>query len=92
MKRIPIALLAAGLACAAAEACTTNDVHEKMSHFVERYKDLAQKHPDKVRDIAARIQVAMERYRQAVTAGNTNYAEICKLYDDMNAELDKIGA
>jgi hypothetical protein len=92
MKRFSIAIVAAGLASSAAAACTTNDVHEKMSHFVERYKELAQKRPDKVRDIAARIQTAMERYRQAVTAGNTNYAEICKLYDDMNAELDKDGA
>jgi len=87
-----VAVFAACLACASAEACTTNDVHEKMSHFVERYKEMAQKHPDKVRDIAARIQVAMERYRQAVTAGNRNYAEICKLYDEMNAEIDKLGA
>lgn len=91
MKRMLIAVFAAGLACASAGACTTNDVHEKMSHFVERYKEVAQKHPDKVRDIAARIQVAMERYRQAVTAGNTDYAEICKLYDEMNAEIDKFG-
>jgi hypothetical protein len=91
MPRILLALLAAGLAGPAALGCTTNDVHEKMSHFVERYKELAQKRPDKVRDVAAKIQVAMERYRAAVTAGNTNYAEICKLYDDMNAELDKLG-
>ena len=91
MKRIVLALFAGVLACSAAQACTTNDVHEKMSHFVERYKELAQKHPDKVGDVAKKIQVAMERYRAAVTAGNTNYAEICKLYDDMNAELDKLG-
>ena len=91
MHRILLTLFTAGLACGTAQACTTNDVHEKMSHFVERYKDLAQKHPDKVSDIAKRVQAAVERYRQVVTSGNTNYAEICKLYDDMNAELDKLG-
>ena len=91
MRRF-IAAGLAFLAAPAALACNSNDVHEKMSHFVERYKELAQKRPDKVRDIAARIQTAMERYRQAVTAGNTNYSEICKLYDEMNAELDKEGA
>ena len=65
MHRILLALFAAGLACGAAQACTTNDVHEKMSHFVERYKELAQKHPDKVRDVATKIQVAMERHAGA---------------------------
>lgn len=92
MKKLAFAAGLALLAAPAGWACTSNDLHEKMSSFTERYRDLATKNPNKVRELVPRIQGAMERYRQAAAAGKTDYADICKLYDEMNAELDKEGA
>jgi len=89
MRKPLLAALTAALTMPAAQACMVNDVQEKMSNFTQRYQELAQKSPEKLRAFAPKVQAAMEKYRQAASSGTTNYGDLCKLYDELNAELEK---
>ena len=75
---------------AAHAACSAAELQQKVQTFTQKYQEVAQKNPQKLQEFAPKAQAAMQKYQQAAGAGTANYDEVCKLYDDLNAELEKM--
>ena len=90
-KTLFAATLAAVLAAPAAHAaCSVTELQQKVSAFTQKYQELAQKNPQKLQEFAPKAQAATQKYQQAASSGSANYDEVCKLYDELNAELEKL--
>ena len=87
---IGAALVALLAAPAAHAACSTAELQQKVAKFSQKYQELAQKNPQKLQEFAPKAQAATQKYQQAASSGSTNYDEVCKLYDELNDELDKM--
>ena len=91
MKKTLIVAVLAMLAAApaAAQSCTLEQVQQKVALFSQKYQDMAQKDPQRLQRFAPKAQEATQKYQEIASKGGTNYDAICKLYDDLLAELDK---
>ena len=74
---------------AAQAACTMQELQQKAMTYSQKVQALAQKDPQKLQKFAEKAQDVSKRYQESVAKGTTNYDEICKLYDDLNDEMDK---
>ncbi|MGH7004125.1 MAG: hypothetical protein ACREIP_09265 [Alphaproteobacteria bacterium] len=92
MKKTLIAatFVAVFAAPAAHAACTSAELQQKVTTFSQKYQALAQKNPQKLQEFAPKAQAATTKYQQAASSGSANYDEVCKLYDELNAELEKL--
>lgn len=82
-----LALLLA--APAAHAACTLQELSQKAQAFALKYQEVVQKDMQKAQRFAPKAQEASQKYQESVAQRGQNYDDICRLYDDLIAELDK---
>jgi hypothetical protein len=93
-KTLPGAALAFAAAVAvavpAAHAdCTLEQLQQKAMTYSQKIQDVAQKDPQKLQRFAPKAQEAAKKYQEAQAQRGTNYDDICRLYDEILAELEK---
>jgi hypothetical protein len=90
MKTIVLgAVLALAVAAPAHAACTMEQLQQKIMAFTTKYQEVAQKDGQKAQRFAPKAQEASKKFQDASAKGGTDYAEICKFYDELLVELDK---
>lgn len=87
-------LLAAALtlalsAPAAHAACSLQELSQKAALFAQKYSEVAQKDLQRAQRFAPKAQEASQKYQESVAQRGQNYDDICRLYDDLLAELEK---
>jgi hypothetical protein len=89
MTLMGVALALIVLAPAAHAACTLEQLQQKAMAYSQKVQEVAQKDAQKLQRFAPRAEEATKKYQAAMAQGGTNYDEVCKLYDELVAELDK---
>jgi DNA-binding protein H-NS len=74
---------------AANAACTLEQLQQKAMAYSQKVQEVAQKDAQKIQRFAPKAQEAGKKYQEAMAQRGTNYDDVCKLYDELIAELDK---
>ncbi|MCW5770539.1 MAG: hypothetical protein KIT16_02805, partial [Rhodospirillaceae bacterium] len=77
------------LAPGAHAACTLQDVSQKAQAFAQKYQEVANKDVQRAQRFAPKAQEAAQKYQEAIKQHGQSYDDICRLYDELLAELDK---
>lgn len=74
---------------AAHAACTVQELTQKAQLFAQKWQEVMQKDMQKAQRFAPKAQEASQKYQESVANRGQNYDDICRLYDELIAELDK---
>ncbi len=86
---IGAALALAVAAPAAHAACTLEQLRDKAMAYAQKVQEVAQKEPQKLQKFAPRAEEAAKKYEEALAQRGANYDDLCKLYDELVAELNQ---
>lgn len=70
-------------------ACTMQDVAQKAQLFAQKYQEVVNKDMQRAQRFAPKAQEASQKYQEAIKQRGQNYDDICRLYDELLAELEK---
>ena len=74
---------------AAHAACTLQELSQKAQLFAQKYQEVVQKDMQKAQRFAPKAEEASKKYQETVAQRGQNYDDICRLYDELIAELEK---
>jgi len=70
-------------------ACTLQELSQKAQLFAQKYQEVVQKDMQKAQRFAPKAEEASKKYQETVAQRGQNYDDICRLYDELIAELEK---
>jgi hypothetical protein len=91
MKKILLgAVLALTVAAPSAYAgCTLQELSQKAQTFAHKWQAVVNKDMQRAQRFAPKAEEAGKKFQEAVKQHGQNYDDICRLYDELNDELDR---